>query len=293
MIRCLRTFVSVGTGLIYAAIVAAWAAYLVPLWLRRHDEAAASRSVDKFSAAMRVLARRKTPAYATPADEDPADQLPRRPVLGPPPRTSSRPVALSAATRRRRVLVFLVFALTVVTVLAVLTVVPWWAVAIPAGVVVLFLFVSASAARAERFAARPARRSYAGPVRRGSRVAASYAHGSAVAQPGVDDEPTVIVRRPSAEPAPEPAAAEPTAPDKGDLWDPVEVPLPTYVTKARAPYTVRTVDLGAPGTWTSGRLPEAELLSRTPMSAAELIETVQAPPPPPEEELEHRRAVGD
>lgn len=291
MIRCLRTFVSVGTGLIYAAIVAAWAAYLVPLWLRRHDEAAASRSVDKFSDAMRVLARRKTPAYATPADEA-ADQLPRRPVLGPPPRSSVRPtVGVSAATRRRRVLVSLVAALTIVTVLAVVALVPWWAVAIPGGVVVAFLFVSASAARAERSAVRSPAREH-GPVRRSARVTASYAHGSSVAQPGVDDEPTVIVRRASDEPVaaePAPAAAKRT----DGLWDPVEVPLPTYVTKARAPFTVRTVELGSPGTWTSGRLPEAELLLRASMAAAELIETTVQPPQPPEEELEHRRAVGD
>lgn len=292
MIRCLRTFVSVGTGLIYAAIVAAWAAYLVPLWLRRHDEAAASRSVDKFSDAMRVLARRKTPAYATPADEA-ADQLPRRPVLGPPPRSSVRPApGVSAATRRRRVLVALVAALTVVTVLAVVALVAWWAVAIPSGVVVAFLFVSASAARAERAAVRSPAREH-GPVRRSARVTASYAHGSSVAQPGVDDEPTVVVRRASSE---EPAAAEPAskaAKRTDGLWDPVEVPLPTYVTKARAPFTVRTVELGSPGTWTSGRLPEAELLLRASMDAAELIETTVQPPPPPEEELEHRRAVGD
>lgn len=290
MIRCLRTFVSVGTGLIYAAIVAAWAAYLVPLWLRRHDEAAASRSVDKFSDAMRVLARRKTPAYATPADEA-ADQLPRRPVLGPPPRSSvaARP-AVSAATRRRRVLVSLVAVLTVVTVLAVVALVPWWAVAIPSGVVVAFLFVSASAARSERAAARTPARDH-GPVRRSARVTASYAHGSSVAQPGVDDEPTVVVRRAGAEPAATPVEPE-VAKDDG-LWDPVEVPLPTYVTKARAPFTVRTVELGSPGTWTSGRLPEAELLLRASMDAAELIETTVQAPPPPEEELEHRRAVGD
>ena len=225
MIRCLRTFVSVGTGLIYAAIVAAWAAYLVPLWLRRHDEAAASRSVDKFSDAMRVLARRKTPAYATPADEA-ADQLPRRPVLGPPPRSSApvRSSSVSAATRRRRVLVALVAALTVVTVLAVVALVPWWAVAIPSGVVVAFLFVSASAARAERAAVRSPVLEH-GPLRRSARVTASYAHGSSVAQPGVDDEATVLVRRAST--SEEPAAAEPApAAAKRDdgLWDPVEVP---------------------------------------------------------------------
>lgn len=40
------------------AIVGMWAAVLGPVWLRRHDAIYESRSVDKFSAAMRVLARR-------------------------------------------------------------------------------------------------------------------------------------------------------------------------------------------------------------------------------------------
>src|SRR5205823_4380311 len=35
-----------------------WAVVLVPMWLRRHDAATESRSVDRFSTAMRVLSRR-------------------------------------------------------------------------------------------------------------------------------------------------------------------------------------------------------------------------------------------
>ena len=48
------------------------------------------------------------------------------------------------------------------------------------------------------------------------------------------------------------AALLPTA-DGGTLWDPLPVTLPTYVNKPRAQRTVRTIDLGEPGTWTSGR----------------------------------------
>ena len=48
--------------MIYAAIVAVWAAYLVPLWLRRHDEESEQRSAERFSSAMRVLARRQQTA---------------------------------------------------------------------------------------------------------------------------------------------------------------------------------------------------------------------------------------
>src|ERR1700712_1759761 len=54
------------SALIMLVIVGMWLAVLGPVWLRRHDAVYESRSVDKFSAAMRVLARR-----------------PNRPVEGP------------------------------------------------------------------------------------------------------------------------------------------------------------------------------------------------------------------
>src|SRR3954451_12954001 len=48
------------SAVIYAAIVVMWAVVLVPMWLRRHDAATESRSVDRFSTAMRTLSRRTT-----------------------------------------------------------------------------------------------------------------------------------------------------------------------------------------------------------------------------------------
>ncbi|HEU5034336.1 MAG TPA: hypothetical protein VFT62_06210 [Mycobacteriales bacterium] len=50
------------SAVIYAAIVVMWAVVLVPMWLRRHDAATESRSVDRFSTAMRTLSRRTTSA---------------------------------------------------------------------------------------------------------------------------------------------------------------------------------------------------------------------------------------
>ena len=46
------------SSLIFVVIVAIWAAYLVQHWLRRREDAAANRSVDGFSEAMRVLEKR-------------------------------------------------------------------------------------------------------------------------------------------------------------------------------------------------------------------------------------------
>ena len=57
------------SALIFVALAVAWAAYLVPKALQHHDDAVRSRSVDRFSHTMRVLARR-----------EPVDRRSARPV---------------------------------------------------------------------------------------------------------------------------------------------------------------------------------------------------------------------
>ena len=68
------------SGLIYAVIVGAWAAYLVPMWLRRQDELNEVRPTERFSTAIRLLSgragmeRRAAAAHGEPGDgEDAAD----------------------------------------------------------------------------------------------------------------------------------------------------------------------------------------------------------------------------
>ncbi|WP_432033118.1 divisome protein SepX/GlpR [Streptomyces antibioticus] len=46
------------SGLFYAVIVGAWAAYLVPMWLRRQDELNEARPTERFSTAIRLLSGR-------------------------------------------------------------------------------------------------------------------------------------------------------------------------------------------------------------------------------------------
>ena len=46
------------SSLIVLGIVGIWILVLVPMWLNRHDADSASRSMDTFSTAMRVLSRR-------------------------------------------------------------------------------------------------------------------------------------------------------------------------------------------------------------------------------------------
>ena len=47
-----------------------------------------------------------------------------------------------------------------------------------------------------------------------------------------------------------------------DSWDPVSVPLPTYVSKPVATRSVSTIDLDSTGVWSSGRNASDSQLAR-------------------------------
>jgi hypothetical protein len=158
------------SGLIYAAIVAGWAAVLVPQWVRRNEEAERARAADVL-AGIRVLERRNPDALASGtarrqalhAPHPPTPDLPPRPrpadpdhvagagarrVPAPPP----RPVARSAAARRRLVLTVLV-AVLVTTATAVLAgVIPTLGLAVPAALLVGFVVLARRAVRREAHA---------------------------------------------------------------------------------------------------------------------------------------------
>lgn len=65
------------TGLIYLVIIALWAAVLIPMWLRRHDQISEVRSTARFSSAMRSLSRADDPE-ADLASRSAADIAARR-----------------------------------------------------------------------------------------------------------------------------------------------------------------------------------------------------------------------
>lgn len=71
------------SGLIYAVIVGAWAAYLVPMWLRRQDELNEARPTERFSTAIRLLSGRAAMErrYAKELRERGADEA--EPVVDP------------------------------------------------------------------------------------------------------------------------------------------------------------------------------------------------------------------
>lgn len=266
------------SGIIFVALAVAWAVYLIPQALKRHDEAARSRSVDRFSTTMRVL------APARPARDHrvaPSQAQLRAQVRT---RIPSRAAARAAARRRRRVL-FVLLALTALTAatIGVLRLTmgtgPWWSVAIPGGLVVTWLVICRL------------------QVRRLERVR-NPRYDAVVVSP--DEEETVqldaeALRAAVAAPTPPVAGSagpveQPEQPGQSgqseqsgeagsSLWDPLPVTLPTYVTKPRAQRTVRTIDLSQPGVQSSGRsaedsrlVAEADEAAKVDAAAADQVE---------------------
>lgn len=260
-----------------------WAVYLIPKALKSHDEVARTRSVDRFSDDARVVARR-----------EPVSRRDARLVVNPPPSTpvqtsaevepvvprgrdeDRRTARRVAARRRRRILMVLLLLVAATAAAAYLGHLARWAPAAPGGVLVLFAVLCRTQVRRQR-----SRRPHSRAGRRHP-VAPVHEHVEQVEPEPVAEEPASPVRpasppEPLLEPEPAPLletepvrdqAVEPTGsamltPDTGALWDPVPVTLPTYVTKPKARRTVRTIDLGTAGAWTSGRTPEdAEIAAR-------------------------------
>lgn len=262
------------SGIIFVVLAVAWAVYLIPKAVKHHDDAAPARSVDRFSTAMRVLARRD------PEESPAAPDRPRRADMA-----VRRAAARAAARRRRRVTSVLLMADVAVAALATLLVVPWWSVVVPVALTVVFLALCRRQVRRENDALWAPKADSAAPgtpPRRAVRVDSAYgsAHQAALADAhGPESADAMQIPVTDGEAVPVAAATV----DGGSLWDPLPVTLPTYVNKARASRTVRTIDLGAPGTWTSGRdEADSALVGEPPASEA------------PEDTVEHEpwRAVG-
>ena len=288
------------SALIFVALAVAWAVYLIPKALKHHDEVQRSRSVDKFSHTMRVLARREpvdrrtarlvvspvravlrppveTKAHATPAspgerDEERDEELIEVPVEV----TVTRPVspqvaraaARRAASRRRNVLGLIALANAVVVGLAVASVVGWPWVAAPATVLVAWLAACRLSVRSERAARAPR-----------SAIEIGLPPEVEIEQDDADHtgEISPVPPKPREPQVPSPhesPAGEAPAVLTGEIpiiaesvaggWDMVPTTLPTYVTKAAAQRrTVSTIDLDSTGVWSSGRNDDDSALARS------------------------------
>ncbi|TDC52002.1 hypothetical protein E1212_10360 [Jiangella ureilytica] len=269
------------SGLIYAAIVAAWAAFLVPKWVRRNEEVERARETD-MERRVRVLSRRGGPPQAPHGAVAVPSRAPSEQVT----RSVEPDVFAEAARRRRRMLSLLVALLVVSVALVVVGRAPAWLIAGPGVLLVLFLLVARRAAvvqarRRRVEARRRAAERRKEPRQAGGVVWTSSSEGAAAPEEGATRRLVL----------PDELVAEAPAEDP-NAWSPVSVPLPTYLTKPKATRpAARKIDLGQPGAWTSGRL--------DPASSIQLPHRAPAEQPPAEttdtEQVveEPRRAVGD
>ena len=238
------------SGLIFVALAVAWAAYLIPKALQHHDEVRRSRSVDRFSSRMRVLARREPVSgkdarlVVTPTRAGAPPVVTTKSV--PADRTAARRAAIATATRRRRNVLVTLLVLNI----AVLSLAAW-------------LVACRVMVRSERGLGRPQLHLPKVPMPTIARraVAEAAAEDAALAAEAASHSGRRDLLEDTAAHPPIQVTAEGEVRDP-DMWDPVPVTLPTYVSKDAAPRTVRTIDLDSTGVWSSGRSEADSALAR-------------------------------
>ncbi|MFJ9868389.1 gephyrin-like molybdotransferase receptor GlpR [Streptomyces sp. NPDC101165] len=350
------------SGLIYAVIVGAWAAYLVPMWLRRQDELNEARPTERFSTAIRLLSgragmerryardlRARSAQEGEPDASDPdaaTDSVDVRAFAMPPTRRQARaeagaevpgrtepvrdqpvipapkspsasahhspgasasasaqkrvpaarraPSAQASAARarrskvlarRRRTTVMLFVAFTLGAIVAAVGGLAFlWAPAVPAVMLSAYIAYLRSQEH-RRFAYQMDRRRAEVAAQRlrerQPRRRAPLDTGPVADEPDegpetetdtglsalAADRRALVEQTDHAEWVDQQQRERQRRPGHGDSWDPVPVPLPTYVTAPVAPRATSDVDLGAPDTWSSARsssvVPEQEA-SRAP-----------------------------
>ena len=290
------------SALIFVALAVAWAVYLIPKALKHHDEVVRSRSVEKFSHTMRILARRepvdrrnarlvvapirarlRPPVETKPhAPVEPVATVTtevRREVTTSVRRTSpatERASARRAAKRRRNVLALIGLANAVVIGLAAAAVIAWPWVAIPVGVLVAWLVACRVSVRAERRQrdARAAIEIGFPPLVDDDRDDDLDLTGEMPVTPPQPRSPAAPVA--PSEDAPVEAPAVVAAPVPGG-WDMVPTTLPTYVSKPAAQRrTVSTIDLDSTGVWSSGRSDVDSALARSAEKSAKTARDADA-----------------
>ena len=204
------------TGLIYLVIIALWAAVLIPMWLRRHDQVSEVRSTTRFSTAMRSLG---TPS----AEEDLAAQRTTQ--------TSRKAAAQASAAQRRTIVLGSLSALLAVTLLmAIGSMAPKWLPMIMAALVAGFIVATAMTA-SQRTSMKVTRSTQAEPVRNRRPQALPEVPAVAVTAT-VEDE-----------------WENWNAWDDEDSWEAVPSTLPTYVNSPRASVIPRPIDRNRPNEW--------------------------------------------
>ena len=224
------------TGVIFAAIAVAWLAYLVPHFVRRRDDEDLDESdpADRFSDSMRIVRYGTAPLL----DHDLEEIAPFE-VSTPQTRRAAvndlRRLEAVASSRRRRVLLGLMAALSAVVGLCGAHLIPWWSAAIPGGLLLIFVVV----ARISVQVMRTRLDVRYGEIRHGNNESTIFLSREDFSTGGSDPHRS--------------SGKSETASRPGTLWEPIPITVPTYVSKPLAPRTVRTIDLSGPGATSSAR----------------------------------------
>lgn len=277
------------SGLIYAVIVGAWAAYLVPMWLRRQDELNEARPTERFSTAIRLLSgraamqRRYDKAHGefpaddagddvdpdAPADEaaarafgDPASadqaEAPHTRVQSAPPRPSAaeRTKRAKVLARRRRTTTILFLTFTAGAIVAAVGGLPFlWAPALPALLLTAYIIYLRAQER-RRFTFTMDRRKAEAAAQR-LREGRRHRPQQAADQPPADDHPADV----RTDPRPPPPRNRPA-------------PRPPPTPRAAAPWSRRP-------TTPSGSTSSANANARAPRAAAGTRSRSRSPPTSP------------
>jgi hypothetical protein len=280
------------SSLIVLGIVGIWILVLVPMWLNRHDADSASRSMDTFSTAMRVLSRRG-PSRTRFGRADRSDRtadgqylvMPRddwgvtvdnqtdisttrrrlRVPLHLPSRRQSYATSGRAQliARRRRIAVGFAVLVIGLALSAEFVHTSWW-FELGAGLALAGYLIHL---RTEAIRTSEMRRRR---LARAARAAAPYPTARTA---GGERYYAARVRHDDADVQPV-AAAEPVSAsgtEDGSRWEPIAVPLPTYVSKpvVSRPATAAPradvesgpiIDLTQPGKWVDSQVDVRHLL---------------------------------
>jgi hypothetical protein len=272
------------SGTIILVIVALWAAVLVPALLRSHDETTESKSVDRFTRAMRTL-RRNDPL---PGD-DRTVLMPRRPAAAVEPQlfskseggvarrsAPSRIGSPSLMARRRRALRSMAIAMLATLLLGIVVGgLTWMLQGMADGLVVVYvLHLRAEAKRAHVLARRRVSRlSLYDDAVFARDVTSSAAADDRLARRVAFDDGIASVADDGAAGAVDAGSRE---------WQPIPVPPPTYVNAPKAPPRGKQVEV--PPSWADGLRDDGVHVDLTALDRVE---------PEIDRLLQRRRAVND
>jgi len=219
-----------GSGAIYAVIVALWALVLIPLWLRNHDRSGEVRTIDRNRAALSTLYN-ESGHRASPSGSASGASVDSGYWHEPTP-------AEIAAGRRRVVMAVLIGLFVGALALVLLGILPLWFLLLPTVLVFGFSLLGRQQARVAEREAR----------RRASRAEAS-APMPEVRQPQVRTRSARYADVPARSTTELPEVRRASYESGANDWDAVNAPLPTYVSAPKASRVPRVIDLRHTGDW--------------------------------------------